>query len=102
MRRRRGQAEQQREVAGWRASGQPAREYAARRGYAKESLERWARDAGASQELTAPRFVRLEVVAEAQPRGLVVEVGAARIVVEPGFDAAHLRAIVAALGAVTC
>ncbi len=28
---------------------------------------------------------------------LVVEVGAARIVVDPDFDAAHLRAVVAAL-----
>lgn len=43
-------------------------------------------------------FVRLEIAASPpRVRALVVEVGAARIVVEPGFDAAHLRAVVAAL-----
>jgi hypothetical protein len=56
------------------------------------------RDAQATSTSTpeSPRFVRVEV---APPRAasLVVEVGRARIVVERGFDAAQLRAVVAAL-----
>jgi hypothetical protein len=50
-----------------------------------------------SAEVAAPRFVRLEVAASPRSSALVVEVGAARIQVERGFDAEHLRAVVAAL-----
>lgn len=99
MRRRRGAAEQAREVDGWGSSGQSAAEYASRRGYSVASLHRWStvvrRKAGPGKAGT-PRFVRLEVAAT-RVSALVVEVGAARILVERGFDAEHLRAVVAAL-----
>ena len=96
-RRRRGAAEQEREVDGWRASGLSPAQYAARRGYSIESLRRWTKTAGASRDLSAPQFVRLEIAASPKSRALVVEVGAARMLVEPGFDPEHLRAVVAAL-----
>ncbi len=105
MRQRRGAAEQEREVQGWRSSGLTAAQYAARRGYSVASLMRWAKaaraDVGTTE--TAPRFVRLEVATSPRSSALVLEVGAARIRVEPGFDAEHLRAVVAALaGEVPC
>lgn len=100
MRWRRGAAEQEREVEGWRSSGVSASEYAARRDYSVASLRRWAKVAGrgvGSLEVTVPRFVRLEVAPSPRSSTLVVEVGGARIQVERGFDAEHLRAVVAAL-----
>jgi len=97
--RHRNAAEQRREVDGWRASGVSAVEYAARRGYAVTSLMRWGRRVREEGEAepVAPRFVRLEVAPSKKAKALVVEVGAARVVVEPGFDAEHLGAVVAAL-----
>jgi hypothetical protein len=97
MRRWRRAAEREREVDGWRASGLTAAQYAARRGYSVESLRRWTKKAVASKRMSAPQFVRLEIAASPRNRALVVEVGAGRILVEPGFDAEHLRAVVAAL-----
>jgi hypothetical protein len=41
--------------------------------------------------------VRLELAPSNKAKALVVEVGAARVVVEPGFDAEHLGAVVTAL-----
>jgi hypothetical protein len=43
--------------------------------------------------------VRLEIAPSGGSRAIIVEVGAARIMVEPGFDASHLGAVVAALKA---
>jgi len=97
MRRRRSAAEQGREVEGWQSSGLTAAQYAARRGYPVANLKRWAKGLEARpHEVAAPQFVRLEVTSQ-RSRALVVEVGAARIQVEPGFDADHLRAVVAVL-----
>jgi hypothetical protein len=65
------------------------------------SLKRWVRCSpprDESGQAEAPRFVRLEVTPSTSARTLTVEVGEARIVVEPGFEAEHLRAVVAALG----
>ena len=100
MRKRRRASEQRREVDGWRKSGVSAAQYAAQRGYSVASLTRWARSApttGSAAEVDPPRFVRLEMAASPRRGALVVEVGAARVVVEPGFDAGHLCAVVAAL-----
>jgi hypothetical protein len=84
-------------VQQWRASGLSALAFARRHGFAPQNLPRWAArldtssPAPASAALT---FVRLETA----PRALlVVEVGAARVRVEPGFDPALLRAVVVAL-----
>lgn len=101
MAKHRSTEERQREVAGWRASGRSAAEYAARRGYSAESLFRWARPpscAPLALSSGAPHFVRLEVTASApRPAEVVVELGRARIRVPAGFDPEHLRAIVDAL-----
>lgn len=92
MRKRRSVEEQEHEVAGWRASGRSARDYAVGRGYSAQSLERWAKAHRGVAE-----FVRLEV-APSSPE-LTVQVGAARIVVARGFDRELLRAVVGALAA---
>jgi hypothetical protein len=95
--------ERLRELAEWRASGETAAAFAARRGYAKSTLMTWAaRAAGvprtAAVESEEPCFVRLEV-ASAVRTSVVIEVGAARVVVERGFDAELLRRVVGALSA---
>jgi hypothetical protein len=99
MAKRRGEEEQQREVSGWRASGLSAAAYAGRRGYSAASLSRWATMASGQERRSAEqRFVRLEVTpAEQRTAGVVLEVGAARVLVEPGFDGELLRAVVGAL-----
>jgi hypothetical protein len=88
--------ERRREVQAWRASGETAHVYAARRGYSTTSLHRWCADERASAE---PAFVRVEVVPNdvRDAPELVVEVGDARVRVARGFDAEHLRAVVGAL-----
>jgi hypothetical protein len=97
MSRRRAVAEQQREVAGWRASGLSAVRYATRRGYSAGSLLRWARVDTSVRGSTAPAFVRLELAPAAASAPLVVEAGQGRVIVPRGFDPAHLRAVIAAL-----
>lgn len=89
----RTEAEQRREVEGWRASGQSGAAYARARGYSLSSLTNWATKM--RRFATAPRLVRLEVEKRTD---LIVEVGGARIVVGEGFDASLLRSVVAALG----
>ena len=85
-------------VAQWRSSGLSAFAFAKRHGFAQANLSRWAarlKRPSAREPLRALTFVRLETA----PRGaaLLVEVGSARVRVEPGFDPALLRAIVTAL-----
>jgi hypothetical protein len=97
MRRGRGADEQEREVQAWRASGLTAEAFCARRGFSAQSLFRWAA-AKRSVALTRPtEFVRLEVAATSMAAGVVIELGAARIRVDRGFDAQLLRDVVAAL-----
>jgi hypothetical protein len=100
MSQHRDAAERRREVAEWRASGLSATQYAARRGYSVSSLRQWAKDVSrrGEEEGAAAHFVQLKV-ATTRP-AVTLEVGGARIVVEPGFDADHLRAVVAALASV--
>ena len=81
---------------GWRRSGLGVAQYAARHGYSAQSLARWAREVDATDGET-PRFVRLEVAARPPTPPVIIELGRARIVVEPGFDAEHLLAVVVAL-----
>lgn len=84
-------------VRAWRASGQLAEDFANSIGFAPSTLRRWASQLGRSQ---APRFVELVPQASVPPerRNMVVEVGAARIRVEQGFDPSLLAAVVGALG----
>jgi len=127
MARRRTAAERGVEVTVWRASGESATRFAARRGYSTTSLWRWVaaheappravrtartgRGGGGARSGAAagfadgsPRFARLEVAGvegtRASVGALIVEVGRARIRVGGGFDAGLLGEIVAALGAI--
>ncbi len=81
-------------VEAWRASGESAFRFARAQGIALNSLKRWA--AALSDE---QRFLRLEVAPSPPPptTTIAVHVGAARVVVEAGFDRALLRAVVEAL-----
>ncbi len=90
--------EQQREVAGWRASGLSAEAFSARRGYSPKSLLRWAAAAEALTVTRPAEFVRLEIAPRATAASeIVVEVGAARVRVGRGFDPVLLRDVVSAL-----
>lgn len=94
MGRQRAKSERQREVEAWRSSGKSAGAFASGRGYSASSLIRWG------EQTPKQSFLRLEVapsVSAAAASTLVVEVGAASIRVEPGFDPELLRSVVAAL-----
>jgi hypothetical protein len=78
-------------VQAWRASGDSAFRFARANGVAVNSLKRWA--SALREEQT---FLRLEVAAPTAAK-IVVQVGAARVMVESGFDRALLRAVVEAL-----
>jgi hypothetical protein len=95
-------------VAGWRASGQSAREYAETQGsFTAGGLRHWAyrlKKAGVEAARPPVRLVRIEPVSPAPTvaggaGALVIELGAARIHVPPGYDPATLRAVVDALAA---
>ena len=90
-------------VAEWRASGQPAPEFAQGRGYQGSTLQYWATRLrrmaeGRPWPSSGVRMAKVTVT-KAAPESLVIAVGAARIEVRPGFDGALLREVVAALGA---
>ncbi len=87
--------EQRREVEGWRASGESAESYAEARDYSRSSLTNWAAKMRVLVKTKEPTLLRLEV--EKHCGDLVVEIGAARIVVKRGFDGALLRDVVGAL-----
>jgi hypothetical protein len=91
--------ERHREVERWQASGLSARRYAAAHGMSETSLKRWAAAVEADGEQPAATFVRLQVSTPGVRHGLVIEVGRARVRVEPGFNGVLLREIVATLGA---
>ena len=93
----RTRAEQRTEVEAWRASGLAMAKFARVRGYSRSSLEKWARALREEQSGEELKFVRLEVAHRCAP--LVLEIGAARIRLERGFDAELLRELVEALGA---
>ncbi len=83
-------------VREWRASGQAATAFAAGKGFEAATLRWWASQLGREAPL---RIV--PVVARVQPAApeasMVVEVGAARVSVRPGFDGALLAQVVRAL-----
>lgn len=91
------ESERRAEVARWRTSGQSAAAYCASHGISGESLRRWRKEFERPRSSTAPAFVRVELERRAPERGLTLEVGSARLRLEPGFDAALLREVVKAL-----
>lgn len=100
-------------VASWRASGQSAAEFAAGRDYAASTLRWWGyrlaatteQPAGGAEVATTPPKIALVRVSRApkeeRVEGLlatsVVELETLRVRVEPGFDEAALRSVIAAL-----
>jgi hypothetical protein len=99
MAKHRDWASRRTEVAAWRESGGSAAGFARERGYSVQSLKRWIARVDAEDGARAPRLVKLQVVPRLAP-SIVIEVAAhgARVVVPVGFDAAHLHAVIAALG----
>jgi transposase len=91
-------------VREWRASGKTAEEFAEGRGFKGSTLRFWASTLRRSESGTArtrkPQVRLVRVVARPAAAGasLDVAVGAARVTVRPGFDAALLRQLVEALG----
>jgi transposase-like protein len=95
--RRRYTAEEQQQFLEAVRSGASVREAAARLGLNTSIGYRWAQKAGKS---AAPKFARL-VPASKAPAAVMVQVGAATLRVEAGFDAELLRSVISALSAVT-
>lgn len=85
-------------VAAWRASGVSASQFAHDQGLALSTLRYWA---ARLSKAPKPQFLRLVTKPPAAPTPssseLIVEVGAARIRVTPGFDPALLSGVVQAL-----
>ena len=85
-------------VEAWRASGVSASQFAHDQGLAVSTLRYWA---SRLSKAPKPHFLRLVTKPSAAPppssSELVVEVGAARIRLTPGFDAALLSDVVHAL-----
>lgn len=102
-------------VVEWRNGTQSARAFALARGVAETAFRYWVRKMGGRRgqvrpapvvsekaEPRAPALARVvRPVPQAKPARVMVMVGRAMIAVEPGFDAAHLRDVVRALGELT-
>jgi hypothetical protein len=95
-------------VAAWKASGQTPEAFAQGEVYAPSTLRWWssrlrrrvkASPTTASKTKRRPPFVRMaEVVRRDAEPVVVIEVGAARIIVGERFDAPLLARVVSALG----
>jgi hypothetical protein len=93
-------------VRDWKASGKTAREFADGRDFKASTLRYWACVLRRGSGLTARpgrrepdvRMARVVRVASKGDDAMIVTVGAARVAVRPGFDAALLRQVVQALG----
>jgi hypothetical protein len=94
-------------LARWKASGLTTREFCDREGVTPTALAHWRKEIAARDARRAatdkPDFVpvRLTVLGIAAPLDVVLLSGPA-VRVPPGFDPAHLRAVVAALEGRTC
>lgn len=99
-------------IAAWRASGQSSEKFARSRGFSPQSLRNWEKRLREGD--APPRFLQLvkrspppgdvplkathAVPKKAPGRGLVIEVGTARIHVDAALDESLLRRVVRALG----
>jgi len=95
-------------VRQWRASGETAQAFAAGREFKWTTLRYWAsrlrhKPSSVSVEVASTHPVRMAHVVRTSPQPtegtVVVRIGAAQVLVKPGFDGALLRAVVDALGA---
>jgi transposase-like protein len=91
--------QRERLVAEVRKTGESVRVVAERLGVTASSGYLWMKEAAAAGP-SGPVFARV-VRAAAAGRSLTLEVGRARVRVEPGFDAGLLREVVSALSDAT-
>ncbi|HEU4322807.1 MAG TPA: hypothetical protein VFS21_06620 [Roseiflexaceae bacterium] len=87
-------------VRAWRASGEPVAHFVRGRGDSASALRSWAQRLGPTEP--SPRFVRVVPSKPGPAAGgsseLVLEVGAVRVRIAPGFDPALLADVLRALG----
>jgi|ERR1035438_1377328 transposase-like protein len=105
--RRRSRAEVERLVSEYQQSGQGRKEFCAAHGLSVHTLDAWRRRiAGSRQEIVPVEIVEDRAARKGSMRAESMEPGAQfrvvladglRIEVEPGFDAAELRRLLAAL-----
>ncbi len=84
-------------VAAWRSSGQTVSAFCADKPFAASTLRWWS---SRLRRSPAQSFLELrprEAVVAVPHAGIVVEIGAARVRVLPGFDPALLASVLAAL-----
>ncbi len=81
-------------VAEQEQSGQTISDFCEQRGISRTHYFAWKRKVA---EASAAPFVAVRVVEDAATRGIEVRAGRYRVWVEPGFDGAHLRAVLEAL-----
>jgi hypothetical protein len=86
-------------VRAWRASGQPAAAFAADKGFSDKTLRWWSTELERRSRRQAMLIPVVRVVRKPrESTPLLVTVGAVRVEVRSGFDAALLRELVDALG----
>jgi hypothetical protein len=95
------------QLARWKASGLNARKFCDREGVTPTALAHWRKEIAARDarraEAAEPLFAPVHVMPPAAAEPLEVALGNGRTVrVPPGFDPAHLRAVVSALEGPTC
>lgn len=95
-------------VREWRGSGKSAEEFAEGRGFKASTLRFWAStlrrlqsDPRVTSQGGRVRLLRVVRKPSASDSSIEVDVGGARVVVHPGFDAVLLRQLVEALGGTT-
>ena len=84
-------------VRAWRASGETANQFADGKGFAGSSLRFWATRLKSAPAPAMPRIVQLVTRRTEAGAELLVEVGAARVRVQRGFDRELLVEVVGAL-----
>ncbi|HWA74834.1 MAG TPA: transposase [Polyangiaceae bacterium] len=99
MRRRYTAEDKQRLLSEVRATGEGVAAVAKRLGVTPSSAYLWLKEAGVASGGPAPVFARVvKSTSSVAARSIVIEVGAAMVRVEPGFNVDLLRSVVAALG----
>jgi hypothetical protein len=93
-------------LARWKASGLPAREFCAREGVTPTAFAHWRKEIRnhdvRAVATSAPAFVPVHVTPGAAPTIELTLPGGSVVRIPPGFDPAHLRAVVAALEGPSC
>ena len=85
-------------VGAWRASGLTAEAFASGEAFSASTLRWWSSRLGRAPSVTFLELLpRPSASAPEAPRDLVIEVGAARVRVAPGFDPTLLAGVVRAL-----